>query len=217
MTLSIDLYVSYRSPYSFFIAGRLRRLTETHDLAVVMRPVLPLILRYPGFLSGQLPIAHSYFDLDIARVAEHLGLTYTPENRPDPIVVDETGLGAVPEQPYIHRLTRLGIAAEERGRGLAFFEEFGTLLWSGAPWLEGDSLARGAARAGLDLAELDAAIERDAERYEALVDEYGRDLVAAGHWGTPTCVFDGEPFFGQDRYDLLAWRLERSGLKPREG
>lgn len=217
MTLSIDLYVSYRSPYSFFIADRLRRLTETHDLAVVMRPVLPLILRYPDFLSGQLPIAHSYFDLDIARVAEHLGLPYTPENRPDPIVVDETGLGAVPEQPHIHRLTRLGVAAEERGHGLAFFEEFGTLLWSGERWLEGDRLARAASRAGLDLAEMDAAILRDAGRYETLVNGNGRSLEVAGHWGTPTCVFDGEPFFGQDRYDLLAWRLERSGLKPRVG
>jgi len=24
-------------------------------------------------------------------------------------------------------------------------------------------------------------------------------LKAAGHWGVPTLVFDGEPFFGQDR------------------
>jgi 2-hydroxychromene-2-carboxylate isomerase len=217
MTLSIDLYVSYRSPYSFFIAGRLRRLAETHDLAVVMRPVLPLILRYPDFLANQLPVAHTYFDLDTARVAEHLGVKYTPVNRPDPVIADETGLSAAPEQPYIHRLTRLGIAAEERGHGLAFFTEFGALLWAGEPWLEGDRLAWAAARAGVDLAEMDATILRDAGRYEALVDDYGRELTAAGHWGTPTCVFEGEPFFGQDRYDLLVWRLERSGLEPREG
>jgi 2-hydroxychromene-2-carboxylate isomerase len=217
MTLSIDLYVSFRSPYSFFIAGRLRRLAEAHELAVILCPVLPLILRYPSFLSGQLSLAHSYFDIDVARTAERLGLPYTPENCPDPIVVDETGLGAAPEQPYINRLTRLGVAAEERGHGLTFFEEFGTLLWSGERWLEGDRLARAATRAGLDLAEMDAAIERDAGRYETLVNGNGRSLEMAGHWGTPTCVFDGEPFFGQDRYDLLAWRLERSGLKLRVG
>jgi len=215
MTLSIDLYISYRSPYSYYMANRLRRLTESHDLAVVARPVLPLILRLPDFMPGQLPLAHSYFDIDIVRVAAYLGLPHTTENRPDPVIADETGLRAVPEQPYIHRLTRLGIAAEERGGGLAFFEEFGALLWSGEPWLEGDRLAGAAGRAGLDLAEMDAAILRDAGRYAARVEENGRDLEAVGHWGTPTSVFEDEPFFGQDRYDLLVWRLEQSGLERR--
>ena len=30
-----------------------------------------------------------------------------------------------------------------------------------------------------------------------------------------TMVFDGEPFFGQDRIDLLLWRLRQHGLQPR--
>jgi 2-hydroxychromene-2-carboxylate isomerase len=28
-------------------------------------------------------------------------------------------------------------------------------------------------------------------------------------------VFDGEPFFGQDRFDQLVWRLRQNGLTPR--
>ena len=40
-------------------------------------------------------------------------------------------------------------------------------------------------------------------------------LEAAGHWGVPTLVFDGEPFFGQDRIDLALWRLKQAGLAPR--
>ena len=28
-------------------------------------------------------------------------------------------------------------------------------------------------------------------------------------------VLDGEPFFGQDRFDLLVWRLEQKDLKRR--
>jgi len=32
----------------------------------------------------------------------------------------------------------------------------------------------------------------------------------------PTLVFDGEPFFGQDRFELLVWRLEQRGLAPVE-
>ena len=35
---------------------------------------------------------------------------------------------------------------------------------------------------------------------------------AAGHWGVPLMVFNGEPFFGQDRIDMLVWRMSQHGL-----
>jgi len=38
---------------------------------------------------------------------------------------------------------------------------------------------------------------------------------AAGHWGVPLFVFQGEPFFGQDRIDHLLWRLKQHGLAER--
>ena len=31
----------------------------------------------------------------------------------------------------------------------------------------------------------------------------------AVHWGVPTMVYRGAPFFGQDRIDVRAWRLAR--------
>jgi 2-hydroxychromene-2-carboxylate isomerase len=31
----------------------------------------------------------------------------------------------------------------------------------------------------------------------------------------PTFVFEGEPFFGEDRIDTLRWRLGKSGLQRR--
>jgi hypothetical protein len=31
----------------------------------------------------------------------------------------------------------------------------------------------------------------------------------------PLMAFNAEPFFGQDRFDLLKWRMERNGLSPR--
>ena len=40
-----------------------------------------------------------------------------------------------------------------------------------------------------------------------------QDHAASGHWGVPTFVFENEPFFGQDRIDLLIWRMESKGLK----
>jgi len=35
------------------------------------------------------------------------------------------------------------------------------------------------------------------------------------HWGVPLMVFEGEAFFGQDRLDVLEWRLEQSGVQRR--
>ena len=123
---------------------------------------------------------------------------------------------ATADQPYIHRLTRLGCAAAEAGHGLAFLDEVSRVIWGGTEnWHEGDHLAKAADRAGLDLAELDAKIEADPDKYEAIIQENQKAHAAAGHWGVPTMVFDGEPFFGQDRLDVLLWRLKQNGLEMR--
>ncbi|MEQ9003043.1 MAG: hypothetical protein RIE74_05715, partial [Pseudomonadales bacterium] len=54
-----------------------------------------------------------------------------------------------------------------------------------------------------------------AERLEAAITRNEADHAAAGHWGVPTCAFQGEPFFGQDRLDVLLWRLQQHGLVKR--
>jgi len=32
--------------------------------------------------------------------------------------------------------------------------------------------------------------------------------------GVPLMAFNGEPFFGQDRFDQLRWRLLHAGAQP---
>jgi len=70
-------------------------------------------------------------------------------------------------------------------------------------------------RAGLDLAALETEAAAQAARLDAAIADNQRALEAAGHWGVPTMVFEGEPFFGQDRIDLLVWRLRQHGLRER--
>ena len=55
----------------------------------------------------------------------------------------------------------------------------------------------------------------DPASYDAAIEASQRALEEAGHWGVPTMVFEGEPFFGQDRIDLLLWRLRQHGLEER--
>ncbi len=82
-------------------------------------------------------------------------------------------------------------------------------------WHQGSHLADAAARAGVDLRELDEAIAADPDRYEAIIKANEEAHKKAGHWGVPTFAFEGEPFFGQDRIDALIWRLQQHGLKKR--
>jgi 2-hydroxychromene-2-carboxylate isomerase len=216
MSLSVDLFWSFRSPYSYLATGRLVRLAADHELTINLRPVLPIAVRLPGFFQRVNPLWPPYLLRDTMRIAQYHGIDYGWP-RPDPIVQDFATREVAAEQPYIYRLTRLGIAAVERGRGMAFIDAVSQIIWNGkiAGWNEGRHLADATARAGLDLAELDAAIAADPARHDAVIAENQRALEAAGHWGVPTMVFDGEPFFGQDRIDLLVWRLQQHGLRRR--
>jgi 2-hydroxychromene-2-carboxylate isomerase len=216
MTLSVDLFWSFRSPYSYLATPRLVELARDYDLTVNVRPVYPLAVRTGEFFAKQNALWIPYLLRDTSRVAEMLGLPYRWP-RPDPVVVDIVTRAAVPDQPYIHRLTRLGCAAAEAGRGLPFLLHVSHLIWSGEVdgWHEGDHLAQATARAGLDLAALDARIEAGPDKYEAIILANQDAHLKGGHWGVPTCVFEGEPFFGQDRLDALLWRLKQRGLKER--
>lgn len=216
MSLVIDVFWSFRSPYSYLATPRLVELARVYDLTVHVRPVLPIAVRIPGFFDTVNPLWPPYLMRDTYRIAQHLGLDYGWP-RPDPIVQDFATRQVAPEQPYIHRLTRLGVEAARRGHGLPFIAEVSRLIWGGKVdgWHEGPHLAEATARAGLDLAELDRVVARDATALDALIAKNHEDQLAAGHWGVPLMVFEGEPFFGQDRLELLVWRLQQHGLTAR--
>jgi 2-hydroxychromene-2-carboxylate isomerase len=216
MTLTVDLFWSFRSPYSYLATRRLVQLAREYDLDLRVRPVLPLAVRQPDFFERVNPLWPPYVLRDTMRIAESLGIPYGWP-RPDPIVQEFPSRAVAAEQPYIYRLTRLGIDAVQRGRGLAFIDEVSRIIWDGTVvgWHEGPHLAAAAARAGLNLAEMDAAVIADPKRYDAVIEQNQADHLAAGHWGVPTMVFEGEPFFGQDRIELLVWRMQQHGLQRR--
>jgi 2-hydroxychromene-2-carboxylate isomerase len=216
MPLAVDVFWSFRSPYSYLATPRLVDIVRTYEVEVTVRVVLPIAVRIPGFFEQVNPLWPPYLLRDTMRIAEYLGIPYGWP-RPDPIVQEFPSRRVAAEQPYIHRLTRLGVEAKRRGRGLEFVAEVSRLIFGGdvVGWNEGDHLARAAVRAGLDLAAMDAAVAADPTDHDAEIAQNQRDLEAAGHWGVPTMVFQGEPFFGQDRIDLLLWRLRQHGLTRR--
>ena len=216
MTLSVDVFWSFRSPYSWLATPRLVEIQRQYDLTVNIRPVLPIAVRIDGFFKRVNPLWPPYLARDCYRLAQMQGTPFRWP-RPDPIVMDIAS-GEVPkDQPYIHRITRLGQAAAEAGKGLDYIAEAGRVIWGGEidNWHGGEHLAQAAVRAGLDPERLERAAHDDAHRLDAAIADNQKALENAGHWGVPTMVFEGEPFFGQDRLDVLLWRMKQSGLQAR--
>ena len=207
----IDVYWSFRSPYSYLATPDMLRLREDFDAEVNLRVVLPIAVRSKAALfdpSNMKPVR--YIIMDSFRRAEFLGLPIAFP-RPDPIVQDLTTLQVAEEQPYIYRLSHLGVEAQRRGKGIDFAANVSALIWGGTEnWDQGDQLKDAAAKAGLDLADMEAAIQNSDHQDE--VERNQQALDDAGHWGVPTMVVKGEPFFGQDRIKTLRWRLEKMGL-----
>lgn len=216
MDLIVELYWSFRSPYSYLILPRIKELCETYCVTITTRIVHPAAIRNPAYFRRMDPLARTYHFKDSARIAEFYGLGFR-RPVPDPIDQDAPTQPVGCDQPLARRLGRLGIAATERGRGLPFCMEVSALLWDGTVegWDQDTHLADATARAGLDLDELENATNQEPDRFESVLEENDRSLRAAGHWGVPTMVFEGEPFFGQDRFDVLLWRLGQRGLTRR--
>ena len=216
--LEIDVFWSFRSPWSYLATPRLRHWQDKYQLQANFRPVYPIAIRTPEFFQQVQPQFFSYFGIDVFRVAEFLELPFAWAN-PDPIIQvpgDNGRPQTAEDQPYIHRLTRLGVLAAQAGKGIEFADQISTLIWGGTPaWDQGDHLAQATARAGLDLATLDSKALAETSRLEAVIEQNQADHDKAGHWGVPTCAFQGEPFFGQDRLDVLLWRLQQAGLQAR--
>ena len=218
--LEIDVFWSFRSPWSYLATRRLRDWQESYDLKINFRVVYPIAVRMPEFFHQVQPQWFSYFLTDVFRVAEFLELPFAWP-KPDPVIqyMDEEGRRqTATEQPYISRLSRLGALAAEAGRGIEFADEVSALIWGGTEgWDQGELLAEAVERAGLDLADMDRRIVDEADRLESVIEDNQAAHERAGHWGVPTCAFQGEPFFGQDRLDVLLWRLKREGLQARPG
>lgn len=209
----LDIYWSFRSPYSYLAVGRLADIVRDYDITYEFRFVRPLAMREPTFFERNRPQWMPYLFKDILRESARLGVVFAFP-RPDPISMD-IGSGKVDaEQPLMSRLMGLGIAAEEtQRRGLEFARAVSRRIWGGTEnWHEGDHLARAAEEAGLSLAALEAFARENPDRVETAI-RRNEEAQMTQHWGVPLMVLYDEPFFGQDRLDSLVWRLDQKNLR----
>ena len=86
-------------------------------------------------------------------------------------------------------------------------------IWGGCEnWHFDASLQAAAEEAKLDWSALDHVERECADTLNAAIAANEAAQDASGHWGVPLMVFEGEPFFGQDRIAALLWRMRQYGL-----
>lgn len=202
----VEIWYSLQSDYCYFLLDRLLKLSSV-GVDVVVRPVLGIVLRMPEATRNRGAMEQQYFETDTRRTAAYLGLPYSyPE--PSPIQFEHGSVWiASKEQPRIERLYRLFVGANRRGHGLAFLDVVGRGLWNGTQsgWDSGSFLPDAMGKIGLDHEMVMVQTEWSSAQEELNANHEA--MLEIGHWGMPLMAYKGEPFYGQDRFDQLIWRL----------
>jgi 2-hydroxychromene-2-carboxylate isomerase len=162
---------------------------------------------------------------DCYRVAEFQGVPWKFAH-PDPIDqnhypflgLDYGAVQTIDNQTWISWMVRLANAAELEGKSMAFMLFVGPLIWGGMSefWPADIPEAWNKLKTPKNYDETIADIQENPEKYDAVWQKSQPIQIQSGHGGVPNMIFRGEPFFGQDRFDHLFFRLRQNGLTMRE-
>jgi 2-hydroxychromene-2-carboxylate isomerase len=196
----LDFYFDFSSPYGYLAAQKIEALAALHGRTVSWRPLLlGVVFRQTGSAPlTAIPLKGEYSKRDFARSARFHGVEFQmPAMFPIP--------SQNPSRIVLWARTQGGDAASRVAKALfhAYFVE-------GLDISNADVAAEVAGRAGFDAAQARAAIDDPAFK-----DALKRDVdaaLAAGVFGSPFIVVDGEPFWGLDRFDQLDRWLATGGF-----
>lgn len=201
MTINIDTYYDFRSPYAYFADYRVRKADFGLATTVewVGRPIfIDAILNlqsgrepWAPYVDTLIPPKRAYLMADIRRMARFYGVPYKPSwkwpNRPNQI-------------PALCIASLLSGRTEQIFRSTIFDG-----LWHEQRDISDPAILREAVgRAGGDPAVVEQADDPGVR--EALT-KRTVEAYANGVFGTPTFVWNGEIFFGADRLEVLPWSV----------
>ncbi|MEO6698884.1 MAG: DsbA family protein [Paraperlucidibaca sp.] len=191
LDVELDVYFSYRSPYSYLALSRVRALAEHYGIVLHLKPVLPMVMRGLPVPS----LKRFYILLDSKREADVLDL---PFGR----ICDPVGSGVEHCLAVTH-----AVQLESEKRALDFAESACTAIWH-----EGRDLSHlpevyaCALRAGITADVVDAALATKA--WQSAAEANREALFALGLWGVPSFALrlNDHPLcstWGQDRLWVL--------------
>jgi 2-hydroxychromene-2-carboxylate isomerase len=215
--MKIDLYFSYRSPYSYLILPRMLKLKEKYDIEINFKVVYPIAIRMPEWFEGKNFFTFFFFKMiDMRLQAKKLGIPFTSKLKPDPIRQNIMTGKISSHQPYIFDICHLGQMAQMKGVGMEFAFEVSSLIFGGVEnWNTDENLSEAAKKAGLDLTQLRESVNVHEEEIIGQIKQNQVDQLNAGHHGVPLTVIGDKHFFGQDQFDKIMETLKENGLKER--
>ncbi|MEM0986211.1 MAG: DsbA family protein [Pseudomonadota bacterium] len=176
----VEAFLSFRSPYSYLAASRIKDLAAHHDVPVRVRFVLPMVMRG---LEVPRPKGR-YIIFDVAREARRLGLPF--------------GKIADPVGTPVERGYALMPRAIAEGKEMDYAISFLTGVWAeGMDACSDSGLRTIAERAGLDWAAAREDLGRD--DWRAVEAENQQALLDLGIWGVPSFRVGAVSTWGQDR------------------
>jgi len=193
---SVTYYLSLISPWTYLGSGILSRLAREQGVEIKVRPVdLGKIFPQTGGvpLPKRAPARQAYRLQELERWREARGLPLNlhpryfpaPQEKASHLVIAAEQVGGDPLK-LAHALLR-AVWAEERDIS------------------DPETLYKVAEECGEDVASLRE--RADDPGVGRLYESYTDEALAAGVFGAPTYLLDGELFWGQDRLDFLEARL----------
>ena len=197
----LDFYFDFFSPYGYFASTRIEALAARHGRSVRwhafhMRSVMKDVLGLTQALTA-LPIKGDYIRHDIRRVARWLDVPYAPG--------DTAAFANVAADRAFWLVHDVDAAAAKRFAAEVFRRHHAL----GDSPRDAQALMDIAIATQSDVVDLPTLLlgQPAKDRLRAATDA----AMAAGVWGAPTFIADGEVFWGVDRMPMLESWLERGG------
>ena len=211
---SVDLYFSFRSPYSYFILPRIIDLRDHYDVNINFKLVYPLAIREPHFFHGK--NAFTYFipkTFDYFLQAKKLGMKFKAP-KPDPINQNMLTGKISNNQPLIFDLCHLGQSMCNRNLGIEFAYEISNSIFGGKKdWHTDNHLFLICSKLKVDFEEIRNSSKINEKNIIKEIESNQNEQLSIGHHGVPLTVYKDKFFFGQDKFDKLINELRRDGLK----
>jgi len=194
MSKQVDYYLTPQSPFVYLGHERFTAIAERHGAQVNLKPCdLGKIFS----VSGGLPLAQrppqrqAYRLVELARWSEFLGLPLNLHPTCFPVSGDAASKLIIAVQ-----------LAHGTARAMKLTGAIGAAVWAQQRNIaDTATLAQLADEAGLDGAGLLKASE--AQAVQAAYAQNTQDAISAGVFGAPWYIYDGQPYWGQDRLDFL--------------
>jgi len=204
MSRPIDFYFDFSSPYGYMAAQKIDALAAKYGRAVDWHPMLlGVVFKQTGMAPlTQVPIKGDYSRRDFERSARFHGIAFhmppvfpIASQAPSRIV-----LWAKARDPALATRLALALYAAFFCDGLDISNPDVAADVAGSVTNE-MGVDRAAARACIDDPVVKDLLKREVEA-----------AIAAGVFGSPYVVVDGEPFWGLDRFDQLERWLSTGGF-----